>query len=123
MTTSVPAIEAKPQTLDELMLAMDVVDTLRHQDNLVERELDETRRDADLIERLRAIYKSQGIEVSDEVIRQGVTAIKEDRFAYTPPKPGLDRARQDRQGCWCCRLGAGTCDRRLVVWRGTAKAG
>ncbi len=89
MTTSVPAIEAKPQTLDELMLAMDVVDTLRHQDNLVERELDETRRDADLIERLRAIYTSQGIEVSDEVIRQGVTAIKEDRFAYTPPRPGL----------------------------------
>jgi Family of unknown function (DUF6384) len=89
MTTSVPATEAKPQTLDELMLAMDVVDTLRHQDNLVERELDETRRDADLLERLRAIYKSQGIEVSDEVIRQGVTAIKEDRFAYTPPKPGL----------------------------------
>jgi Family of unknown function (DUF6384) len=89
MTTSVPATEAKPQTLDELMLAMDVVDTLRHQDNLVERELDETRRDADLIERLRAIYKSQGIEVSDEVIRQGVVAIKEDRFAYTPPKPGL----------------------------------
>jgi hypothetical protein len=89
MTTSLPATEAKPQTLDELMLAMDVVDTLRHQDNLVERELDETRRDADLIERLRAIYKSQGIEVSDEVIRQGVVAIKEDRFAYTPPKPGL----------------------------------
>jgi Family of unknown function (DUF6384) len=89
MTTSVPSIEAKPQTLDELMLAMDVVDTLRHQDNLVERELDETRRDADLLERLRAIYKSQGIEVSDDVIRQGVTAIKEDRFAYTPPKPGL----------------------------------
>jgi Family of unknown function (DUF6384) len=89
MSTTLPAADAKPQTLDELMLAMDVVDTLRHQDNLVERELDETRRDADLIERLRAIYKSQGIEVSDEVIQQGVVAIKEDRFAYTPPKPGL----------------------------------
>jgi Family of unknown function (DUF6384) len=90
MSTALPTTaEAKPQTLDELMLAMDVVDTLRHQDNLVERELDETRRDADLLERLRAIYKSQGIEVSDEVIRQGVVAIKEDRFAYTPPRPGL----------------------------------
>jgi Family of unknown function (DUF6384) len=89
MTTALPAADAKPQTLDELMLAMDVVDTLRHQDNLVARELDETRREADLIERLRAIYKSQGIEVPDEVIRQGVSAIKEDRFAYTPPKPGI----------------------------------
>ncbi len=89
MTTALPAADAKPQTLDELMLAMDVVDTLRHQDNLVARELDETRREADLIERMRSIYKSQGIEVPDEVIRQGVTAIKEDRFVYVPPKPGL----------------------------------
>jgi Family of unknown function (DUF6384) len=89
MSTAVPAPDAKPQTLDELMLAMDVVDTLRHQDSLVERELDETRREADLVERLREIYKNQGIEVTDEVIRQGVAAIKEDRFAYTPPKPGL----------------------------------
>ncbi|MFM9973421.1 MAG: DUF6384 family protein [Beijerinckiaceae bacterium] len=89
MTTALPAVDAKPQTLDELMLAMDVVDTLRHQDNLVARELDETRREADLIERMRSIYKSQGIEVPDDVIRQGVTAIKEDRFVYVPPKPGL----------------------------------
>lgn len=89
MRTAVPASAAKPQTLDELMMAMDVVDTLRHQDTLVERELDETRREAELIERLRAIYKSQGIEVSDEMIRQGVVAIKEDRYVYQPPKPGL----------------------------------
>jgi Family of unknown function (DUF6384) len=89
MTTTLPASDAKPKTLDEVMLAMDVVDTLRHQDTLVARELDEGRREAELIERLRSIYKSQGIEVPDEVIRQGVSAIKEDRFAYTPPKPGL----------------------------------
>lgn len=89
MSTSAPAAEAKPQTLDELMLAMDVVDTLRHQDNLVSRELDETRREADLIERLRSIYKSQGIEVSDEVLKQGVQAIREERFVYVPPKPGI----------------------------------
>lgn len=90
MTTALPAAAAaKPQTLDEVMLAMDVVDTLRHQEALVTRELDETRREAELLERLRSIYKSQGIEVPDEVIRQGVAAIKEDRFAYKPPAPGL----------------------------------
>ncbi len=96
MTTALPASslpaappDAKPQTLDEVMLAMDVVDTLRHQDALVMRELDESRREAELLDRLRAIYKSQGIEVPDEVIRQGVAAIKVDRFAYTPPKPGF----------------------------------
>ena len=49
-----------PQKLDELMLAMDVVDTLRHQENLVARELDETRREAQLIERLRQIYRGPG---------------------------------------------------------------
>jgi hypothetical protein len=82
---------AAGQTLDELMLAMDVVDTLRHQDALVARELDETRREAELIERLRGIYRGQGIEVTDDVIRQGVSALKESRFVYTPPPPGLGR--------------------------------
>jgi hypothetical protein len=80
-----------PQKLDELMLAMDVVDTLRHQDNLVARELDETRREAQLIERLREIYRGQGIEVPDRVLAEGVRALKESRFVYTPPKPGLAR--------------------------------
>ena len=80
-----------PQKLDELMLAMDVVDTLRHQDSLVARELDETRREANLIERLRQIYRGQGIEVPDRVLAEGVRALKESRFVYTPPEPGLGR--------------------------------
>jgi Family of unknown function (DUF6384) len=80
-----------PQKLDELMLAMDVVDTLRHQDNLVARELDETRREARLIERLRQIYRDQGIEVPDRVLHEGVRALKESRFVYTLPSPGPAR--------------------------------
>jgi Family of unknown function (DUF6384) len=87
MSTS--TAEAKPQTLDEVMLAMDVVDTLRHQDDIVAREMDEGRREEELLERLRSIYKSQGIEVPDEVIRQGVISIKENRFVYDPPAPGF----------------------------------
>ena len=71
--------------LDELMQAMDVVDTLRHSEDLVARELDaEGRRDR-LIDRLRDIYSSQGIDVSDAVLEQGVQALEEDRFGYTPP--------------------------------------
>jgi hypothetical protein len=89
MSTAMTAATARPQTLDEVMLAMDVVDTLRHQDQLVSRELDETRREAELVERLRKIYGEQGIEVTDEVIRQGVAALREARFVYKPPKPGL----------------------------------
>ena len=77
--------------LDDLMLAMDVVDTLRHRERLVERELAEDVREQQLIERLRDLYKSQGIEVSDATLAEGVKALKESRFVYTPPKPGLGR--------------------------------
>jgi hypothetical protein len=42
------------------MLAMDVVDTLRHRERLVERELNEEVREEQLIDRLRTLYKSQG---------------------------------------------------------------
>ncbi|MDQ4060538.1 MAG: DUF6384 family protein, partial [Pseudomonadota bacterium] len=83
------APRAAPARLDDVMLAMDVVDTLRHQDVLVARELDETRREAELIERLRQIYRGQGIEVPDRVLAEGVQALKESRFVYTPPRPGL----------------------------------
>jgi hypothetical protein len=75
--------------LDDVMLAMDVVDTLRHRENWVSRELDEIGREAELMARLRTIYASQGIEVSDAVLAQGIAALNENRFVYTPPPPGL----------------------------------
>lgn len=82
----------KPQTLDELMMAMDVVDTIRHSELVVERELAQGDRDAALRERLREIYRGQGLEVSDAAIDQGIKALRESRFAYTPPAPGLGRS-------------------------------
>ncbi len=85
------ATPAKPQTLDELMLAMDVVDTIRHRELIVERELGQGERDDALRNRLREIYKSQGIEVTDAIIDQGIKALRESRFVYTPPVPGLGR--------------------------------
>jgi len=42
---------------------MDVVDTLRHETKLLERDLSVEDREAQLIERLREIYTAQGIEV------------------------------------------------------------
>ncbi len=77
------------QGLDEVLLAMDVVDTLRHRDKMVLRELDQSGREAELIERLREIYTAQGIEVPDHILRDGVKALQENRFSYTPPKPSL----------------------------------
>ncbi len=73
------------QPLDDVMLAMDVVDTLRRRQRLVERELDAEGREQDLKQRLRKIYAAQGIEVPDHVLEEGVAALKEERFVYKPP--------------------------------------
>lgn len=75
--------------LDEVMLAMDVVDTLRHRQDLVTRELDGAARERQLIEKLRDIYHQQGIEVPDHILKEGVTALAEARFSYEPPAPSL----------------------------------
>lgn len=81
---------AKPAApLDEVMLAMDVVDTLRHRQDLAMRELDGAAREAQLIDRLRDIYHQQGIEVPDHILKEGVSALAESRFVYEPPAPGL----------------------------------
>jgi hypothetical protein len=77
--------------LNELMLAMDIVDTLRHRERIVERELSAGDRDQELVARLRAIYAGQGIEVSDAIITQGVRDLRADRFTYTPPRPSIAR--------------------------------
>jgi TolA-binding protein len=83
-------LASKKIDLSEVMLAMDVVDTLRHQRSIVERELQSGDREADLIEKLRKIYADQGLDVSDEVIAEGVKAMREERFAYQPPPGGLN---------------------------------
>lgn len=77
--------EAQKAPLDDVMLAMDVVDTLRHEDKLVAREMSATDREAQLIDRLRKIYHDQGIEVPDRILKEGVKALDESRFTYTPP--------------------------------------
>jgi len=71
--------------LDQVMLAMDVVDTLRHEQDLVAAELDEDRRQRDFIDQVQAIYESQGIDVPAAVIAEGVQALRENRFLYKPP--------------------------------------
>lgn len=71
--------------LEEMMLAMDVVDTLRHHQNLVDRELDADARRERMIARLREIYTAQGIDVTDALLAEGVLALEEDRFKYAPP--------------------------------------
>jgi hypothetical protein len=73
------------------MLAMDVVDTLRHRERVVERALTADDRDRELVGRLQEIYASQGIDVSKAIIERGVEDLRADRFVYTPTPPSFGR--------------------------------
>ncbi len=86
-----PLAVKEPAPLDELMLAMDVVDTLRHRELMLAREVEADVRDRDLLKQLREIYSSQGITVTDDVLSKGVAALREERFLYTPPAAGASR--------------------------------
>lgn len=85
--SDVTAKSAAP--LDEVMLAMDVVDTLRHRQDLAVRELGTDAKERQLIDKLRQIYHDQGIEVPDHILKEGVAALQESRFVYDPPAPGF----------------------------------
>lgn len=78
--------DTKPQALDDVMLAMDIVDTLRHRDLVLAKELGGGERKEAMIRRLKEIYYAQGIEVPDQILEDGVRALEEQRFTYDPPK-------------------------------------
>ncbi len=80
-----PALPEEPRKLDDVMLAMDVVDTLRHRVRIVDQELNADAREEQLIARLKEIYGAQGIEVPDKILKDGVKALAEHRFTYRPP--------------------------------------
>lgn len=86
--TALPAAKDTSK-LDDVLLAMDVVDTLRHREQLVLNELDAGTREAALLVRLKDIYAAQGIDVPEQILREGVKALEEQRFMYEPPKPSL----------------------------------
>ena len=78
-----------PNGLDDVMLAMDVVDTLRHERMLITRDINSEVRRESLVDRLRDIYRGQGIEVPDDILMDGVKALEEERFRYRPPPDTL----------------------------------
>jgi hypothetical protein len=101
--------DPKPKNdFDQVMLAMDVVDTLRHQQDLVDRELSADEADRALIDKVKRMYASQGLEVTDGIIAEAVTALRENRFAYQPPpsKGSLWLARLYVNRSFWVRLGA-----------------
>lgn len=89
-TTTADTAKAQPR-LDDLMLAMDVVDTLRHEERLVEKELAQGDRDEAMKKRLREIYEGQGLVVTDRILDEGIRALKESRFTYKRSGSSLGR--------------------------------
>ena len=77
----------KQAPLEDLMAAMDVVDTLRHQHGIAERELNTQTRREDLLERLKELYDAQGISVPEHVLQEGIDALEQERFQYQPVAP------------------------------------
>lgn len=71
------------QPLEETLLTMDVVDELRHRKVELSTIAND---DVAVLERLRAIYSSQGIPVSDEILNAGIRARHDQRFVYVPPR-------------------------------------
>lgn len=71
------------------MIAMDVVDIIRHRQSLVDRELDAASRRERLKSRLKEIYEAQGIAVTDAAIEAGIDALEQQRFNYTPADSGI----------------------------------
>jgi hypothetical protein len=117
--TAVAPVQERPAPpkLDELMLAMDVVDTLRHQDALVQKELTQEGRDEVLKARLREMYESQGLTVTDRILDEGIRALKESRFTYTPRGTGFARFMAN---LWVSRRAVGTVLAAIVVVLGVA---
>ncbi|HEX5007243.1 MAG TPA: DUF6384 family protein [Hyphomonadaceae bacterium] len=81
-----PAATGEPRKLDDVLLAMDVVDTLRHRVSVVDAELNAEKREQQLIDRLKEIYGAQGISVPEKILKDGVKALEEQRFVYKPPE-------------------------------------
>jgi hypothetical protein len=42
-----------------------------------------------LLARLKEIYAAQGIDVPEQILKEGVKALEERRFIYEPPKPSI----------------------------------
>jgi hypothetical protein len=79
-------------TFDNIMKAMDAVDSMRHRENVLDTELSVEERDRILLEKLRAAYTAQGVEVSEDILKKGVATLNEKRFVYEPMKSGWQRA-------------------------------
>ena len=57
--------------LRDQMGAMALIDEMRHKQMIVQEHLDLPKRREEVVRRIREYYRSQNIEVSDELVEQG----------------------------------------------------
>ncbi|WP_251278145.1 DUF6384 family protein, partial [Enterobacter hormaechei] len=75
-----------PAELQDALLTMDVVDQLRYRNAEMKALADSGHDQARLKQRLLELYRSQGIEVSDEILEAGIQAQREQRYLYAAPR-------------------------------------
>lgn len=79
----------KSVQIDDLMIAMDAVDTLRHKTSLLETELTSDERKTALKVGLRQYYAEQGVDVTDEILDKAVEDMDKNRYVHVPLKQGF----------------------------------
>lgn len=70
--------------IDDLVIAFDAVDQLRREQQEIDRELNSDEQERLLVERLRQRYEARGQTVTDQILREAVEALRQDRFRYEP---------------------------------------
>ncbi len=87
-----PATEAKQAErkadidVRDMMQMMDVVDALRQQQKLVDKELGRDAQTAEIKQRLKATYQQMGTEVGEAALEKAINDYFSNRYAFTPPK-------------------------------------
>lgn len=76
-------------SLEESLLTMDIVDKIRHEEALLDEYANDEERAQKLKEHLANVYRQQGIDVSDDVLEEGVKASMEGRFVHKPVTKGF----------------------------------
>lgn len=74
--------------LRDQMGAMALIDEMRHKQMIVQEHLDLPKRREEVVRRIREYYRSQNIEVSDELVEQGVRSYFEKRLTYEASPAG-----------------------------------
>ena len=76
-------------SIREQVGALEIIDRMRHEQTVIEENLNLPQRREAIAQKIRAHYQSNGIQVSQEMIDEGVRRFFDNRFTFEPPKPNL----------------------------------